>query len=290
MSAPAHVGRVLERLAGVRGEAPQWTAKCPAHEDRTASLSIGIGRDGRALLRCHRGCQFLEILAAINLDTADLRPDSAARPSAPSPSHGNTVRRSPCWPTLEEAVSACAANMRLTPSAVYRYTDGAARVVGAVVRCETPEGKAIRPIWRTARGWQRTYPRIRPPYRLAEVKAARGVVIVEGEKAADAAADLGFAATTSPGGAESGDLCGWWALEARAVVVIPDADESGERYAQTVADLQTAERVAIVRLPGLRPDSGEDVVEWIADRHAGDRTAARAELRELIARAMGAEP
>ena len=290
MNAPAHVARVLERLAGVRGNAPQWTAKCPAHEDRTASLSIGIRRDGRTLLRCHGGCQFLEILAALNLDTADLRPDAPTRPSPPSPSHGNTVPRPPCWPTLAEAVSACAAHLRRTPSAIHRYTDAAARVVGAVVRCDTPEGKAIRPIWRTARGWERTYPRIRPPYRLAEVKAEPGVVIVEGEKAADAAADLGFAATTSPGGAESGDLCGWWALEARAVVVIPDADESGERYAQTVADLQTAERVAIVRLPGLRPDSGEDVVEWIDDRHRGDRATARTELRTLIAEAMGSTP
>ena len=33
-----------------------WAARCPAHEDKSPSLSLSEGAEGRALLRCHAGC------------------------------------------------------------------------------------------------------------------------------------------------------------------------------------------------------------------------------------------
>ena len=33
-----------------------WQARCPAHADRSPSLSIGVGSDGRILLHCLAGC------------------------------------------------------------------------------------------------------------------------------------------------------------------------------------------------------------------------------------------
>ncbi|WP_282025585.1 DUF7146 domain-containing protein [Limimaricola cinnabarinus] len=41
------------------------TACCPAHGDRTPSLSLSNAPDGRLLLRCHTGCTFLAILDAL---------------------------------------------------------------------------------------------------------------------------------------------------------------------------------------------------------------------------------
>ena len=38
------------------------------------SLSVTEGRDGRVLLRCHAGCEFAAIVAAIGLQPADLAP------------------------------------------------------------------------------------------------------------------------------------------------------------------------------------------------------------------------
>jgi hypothetical protein len=46
---------VLERL-DARPYAGGWIARCPAHDDRHASLSIGMGDPGRLLLFCHSGC------------------------------------------------------------------------------------------------------------------------------------------------------------------------------------------------------------------------------------------
>jgi hypothetical protein len=41
----------LTRLQGVKQGGSGWTARCPAHEDREASLSVGLGDDGRILVK-----------------------------------------------------------------------------------------------------------------------------------------------------------------------------------------------------------------------------------------------
>ena len=51
-----------------------WTARCPSHEDRHASLSVAEGNDGRALLKCFAGCTAEAIVAAIGLELSDLFP------------------------------------------------------------------------------------------------------------------------------------------------------------------------------------------------------------------------
>ncbi len=63
-----------------RGPGDQLTARCPAHDDRNASLSVGTGHDGRALLTCHAGCPTLDVLAALGLDWSDLFPGDSAKP------------------------------------------------------------------------------------------------------------------------------------------------------------------------------------------------------------------
>ena len=39
-----------------------WLCLCPAHDDRTPSLSIGLGDQNQLLLYCHGGCSFEEVL------------------------------------------------------------------------------------------------------------------------------------------------------------------------------------------------------------------------------------
>ena len=49
----------------------RFQARCPAHGDRSPSLSIGEGLDGRVLLHCFAGCHTDAILAALNLSRKD---------------------------------------------------------------------------------------------------------------------------------------------------------------------------------------------------------------------------
>jgi hypothetical protein len=59
------VETLLRRIHHVRRYRGGWLARCPAHEDRTPSLSIGIGRNGRILLHCFAGCSYQAIRTAL---------------------------------------------------------------------------------------------------------------------------------------------------------------------------------------------------------------------------------
>lgn len=62
---------VLSRLDAVRPTGDGWRARCPAHEDRTPSLSIHEGTRG-VLLRCFAECALTDICKALHLSPADL--------------------------------------------------------------------------------------------------------------------------------------------------------------------------------------------------------------------------
>lgn len=50
----------------------QWMGRCPAHRDRSPSMSIAAGRDGRVLVYCFAGCSVDSILSALKLTRRDL--------------------------------------------------------------------------------------------------------------------------------------------------------------------------------------------------------------------------
>jgi hypothetical protein len=65
----------LSRLEGVRRTGPsRWLARCPAHDDRTASLSIRELDDGRVLVHCFAGCHVENVLGAVDLGLDALFP------------------------------------------------------------------------------------------------------------------------------------------------------------------------------------------------------------------------
>ncbi len=84
MSAP--ISTLLGRLDKVRSMGrDKWAACCPAHDDRTPSLSISK-RGGSIALHCFAGCATEDVLAAVGLSFRDLYSDplTAAREAAVS--------------------------------------------------------------------------------------------------------------------------------------------------------------------------------------------------------------
>jgi len=55
-------------------------AQCPSHDDNNPSLSVGPRRDGKGVvLSCHAGCDYRDVLAAMNLGARDLFDDDNLR-------------------------------------------------------------------------------------------------------------------------------------------------------------------------------------------------------------------
>ena len=62
-----------------RGPAHDFSTRCPAHEDRSPSLSVREGADGRAVLWCFAGCDIEDVIRALELSWTDLFPDGHRR-------------------------------------------------------------------------------------------------------------------------------------------------------------------------------------------------------------------
>ena len=78
------IGRALKGQRNGRG----WLCRCPAHNDRSPSLSVGTGRDGRLLLSCFAGCTFDDVRSALmglGILEAGSRDDRPSLPSGPDP-------------------------------------------------------------------------------------------------------------------------------------------------------------------------------------------------------------
>ncbi len=228
-------------------------------------------------------------MAAVGLTVRDLFPPGDG---PPPPRNGRPAART--FPTAAAAVAEL--ERRYGPrSAVWAYHDAAGDPVGLVVRWDRAGGKDIRPVARHPDGWRvGAMPAPRLLYGLPGLGAANRVVVVEGEKATDAARSLGFTATTSAGGAQAAAGTDWSPLAGKDVWILPDNDAPGRGYADraagVLAKLGPAPTVRVVELPGL-PDGG-DVADWVAARGpAADPARLRAEVEAPAARpAPGGRP
>lgn len=285
MTAP--IERLLAKLPGAKKIDKGWSAKCPAHDDQHPSLSIAEGEGGRVLLKCHAGCSFEAICKELDLSAADLQDDegfsSNAAASVPQKSSAKAAQIvSASRKEFSSSQAAVAALERtLGPkSAIWAYHGLNNSPVGAVVRWDLPDGKKeIRPVSLRGQAWTiGGMPEPRPLYNWPKLDTAKVVFVCEGEKAAEAACDIGLVATTSAQGSESAAKTDWSPLAGKAVYILPDNDTPGRKYAEEVAallaKLTPAPSVKIVELPGL-PDKG-DIVDWI------DAGGTKEALMELI--------
>jgi hypothetical protein len=172
------------------------------------------------------------------------------------------------------------------PAGCWTYHDSAGGSLGQVWRFDLADsGKEFAPLTfcqnaaTGARAWRfKNWSAPRPLYgldRLAQRPSAPAVVC-EGEKSADAAAELlpDHVAVTSPNGANSAAKADWLALAGRNVTIWPDHDDDGRTYAAAVARALcgVAESVRITSAPAgarVKWDAADALVEgWDQDRAA----------------------
>jgi hypothetical protein len=276
---------VLSKLSGVRETKSGWSARCPAHEDRQASLSIGEGDDGRVLLKCHAGCDHKKIVAALGLEERDLFDADAKRTATPKKSSPSKTT-SKAYATADAAEKAYERILGKWTHR-YEYQDAKERLGYVVLRWDQPDGKKdIRPISKHADGWRLEH--MQEPRPLFHVRAilsapSSRVYVVEGEKCVYGLASLGLTGTTSAGGSNAASKSDWSPLAGREVVLLPDADVAGSKYADEVAEillkLDPPATVRVVEIDGLEP--GGDVADLCEDCRDDDEKKA---LREKIER------
>lgn len=112
------------------------------------------------------------------------------------------------------------------PTGVWRYAAVDGALLATVKRFDAPGGKkTYRPFLASGAAGM---PEPRPLYRQADIAAAERVILVEGEKCADALASAGIAATTQMGGATANPAkTDWSPLAGKHVIIWPDNDAPG---------------------------------------------------------------
>lgn len=206
-----NIESLLDKLEGVRRNGSGYIARCPAHDDNTASLSVSEGEEGKTLLHCHAGCAIEDIIDAMGVMMRDLRDES-------------------------------------NPEAVYVYTDEnkaplyeVCRYPGKIFRQKNAAGE-----W-NIRGIRRVIYQL--PQVLEQSARGGTVYVVEGEKDVHALMGAGKVATCNMGGAGKWSPDYADHLRGANVIVVADKDEPGRKHAEQVRDslAGVAKRVWVVQ-------------------------------------------
>jgi len=180
-------------------------------------------------------------------------------------------------------------------TAKWDYCTAQGELIACIYRYDPPTGKEFRPWDVRARMWRAPDPR--PLYNLPRISTSRAVVLVEGEKCADALIGAGMVATTAMNGAKAPvDKTDWRPLKGKDVLIWPDRDPPGWEYAENAAKacaLAGCNCVAILVPPIDKPDKwdaadgvaeGFDCAAFIAD---GERRVVKASAPMLPSFTLG---
>lgn len=248
---------ILSRLDIKSGSDGRYMARCPCHNDRQASLSVGVGDDGRVLLHCFAGCDTADIMQSMGLTMRDMFVE---------------LKPGDVFPVYDRPTDKAAAHFE----AEYIYPGG---ILKKVKMRKPGGGKFAYWMHRDSSQWVKGRTGMEPGLYVTESPLPDDVYIVEGEKDVDTMKALGAAAVSLPDGARSkwrpeyGET-----LKGRRIVIIQDNDAPGKAFAQRVAgDLHgIAQTVKVLDLSEAWPEIPEhgDVSDMVA-AFGADKTATK---------------
>ena len=177
------VQEFLTKLEGVTKASTGWSARCPAHQDHNASLSVGEGEDGRILVKCHAGCSTESVVSAMGLKLSDLFAEASRNlPPRPAKNHRGRGRLVATYDYLTKDGEPLVRVLRYDPKSFSR---------------QRPDGHGGW-LW----GGSENVAALYKWPELAKACAEHGTAyLVEGEKDTENLMRLGLTATTALGGA-----------------------------------------------------------------------------------------
>lgn len=221
------------------------------HGEAGDSLEIALDGDKAGLWHDHATGEGGDIFAAIAGNQGlDTRSDFTAVLEAGARLVGRSLPTP--MPTRSEAPID-----ELGPhTAKWDYLSPSGELIACVYRYDPEPGKKEFRPW-DVRARMCRAPDPRPLYNLPDVVRADSVILVEGEKCADALIRNGITATTTMNGARAPvDKTDWSPLTGRAVLIWPDRDAPGWDYAEAAARACVsagAVSVAVLVPPADRP-------------------------------------
>jgi putative DNA primase/helicase len=165
------------------------------------------------------------------------------------------------------------------PTAKWDYFDKNNKLIACVYRYDTEDGKEFR-VW-DVKNRKAKSPDPRPLYNIPGIISAKKVILVEGEKSADALIAYGLTASTAMFGANAPiNKTDWSPLIGKEVIIWPDNDEAGKEYGEKVAKhlLNVASFVSI-----LNP-SQDKAAKW----DAADAVLENFDIRQFLETARSA--
>lgn len=157
------------------------------------------------------------------------------------------------------------------PSMTWEYKTAGGETAFLVYRFDTDKGKETRPVSYNPekQDWQWKLPALPLAlYNLDQIttETDKAIIVVEGEKAADAATSRfpDHISTTSASGSDNALKSDWRLLKGREVTLIPDADVPGTKYAKTVGAelLAIGCEVFVIDTLTLGWTDGDDVADY----------------------------
>ncbi len=244
LSVETVVGRLESGGYAVKKYGSVYRAQCPAHSGDGLNLAVSEGENGKVLTVCHsRGCSHQEVMQALGIEKEK---PVFVKTAPKKTAYGKTVH-----PTVEKAVTAAmfGVSTQQWPNAIYRYDNIDGSENFRILRWDTENGKITRPISKVDGGYicgtktYEAYPIYRLPQIVERLKVQSRIYVCEGEKATDAAVSVGLPATTSAFGSRSATKTDWAVLDKLAagrkleIIILPDNDEPGRKYAETLVDI-----------------------------------------------------
>lgn len=269
-----------------------FMACCPAHDDRTPSLSIDDGDEGRLLVRCMAGCDQGDVIEA--LKSRGLWEGNTTPLPMPRKTTSSQIWM-PIFPVPTDTPPPPGRHYRHgNPSMTWEYRNAQGDLLGLAYRFDKPEGgKEVLPLTFCAcsnrREWRwQAFPEPRPLYGAELVGDHQHVVMVEGEKAADAARRMlgdRLPVVTWPGGSNAVSKADWSLMKGRSIAVWPDNDSPGFKAALAVADCCLAAGAIAVKIviPPAEAPEGWDLADAEAEGWEGTR------VREFLKSAVTPE-
>ena len=229
---------ILQRLEGVKGRDGKYMARCPNHGDSTPSLSVSLGNDNKILLKCFAGCSTEDIVWSMGLTMKDLFAE--VTPSTAFPTCGENKTNQPA---IQEAE--------------YLYAGGTLKKL----KFRRADGSKYC-TWKHLKGstWEKGRNNILPGLYQSQPDLPGIFFLVEGEKDVDNLKKAEMVAVSLPDGAQSKWEDSYDAVfKGKQVVILPDNDEPGQKYAQMCAEKLhgNAANIWIVDLKQAWPDIPE---------------------------------